>query len=467
MKKHLLSALLAPALLMMSCATNDDLPTSPSYDSAADLAGLQAYAAVGNSLTAGYQSGAWGNPEHIANSYPNLIARQLGISNFKQVSMTGGGLTFLDTDGDGTPDTPAGNMTVNFDETGSPVLGYTQFEAAAGIFADPSPYVATDLTAPRNFGIPGITLAYAYGATLDQYYAGGLGNPYAGFYLPAGAGMSQVAAAASSGANFITCWLGNNDVLGYVTSGGTGTITDAATFEAVLGGTAMALGAAEYLVMYNVPSVTSIPYVTYPNGTIRAMLAAAGMDPVLMAMDDDLGMAVPVDISAGSGNYVLLPALTAMAANPMLGSPMAPLPDSMVLDAAELAMAEEAVATFNALIAGTVDAFNAMGRSKDILLVDANAFFDDVVANGYHTFGSTFTTEFVSGGIFSLDGVHPTSLGYAIVANETIATMNAGWGFDIMPVDMTEFMGDANGLGSVGSDVVVPDLGGMIEMFNR
>ena len=37
--------------------------------------------------------------------------------------------------------------------------------------------------------------------------------------------------------------------------------------------------------------------------------------------------------------------------------------------------------------------------------------------------GRTLTTDFM-GGLFSLDGVHPTNTGYAIIANEFIKTMN-------------------------------------------
>lgn len=463
MKKQLLIALLAPALFSLSCGTNDDMPTQSTYDGSAELTGLATYAAVGNSLTAGYQNGAWGNPDHVAHSFPNLIANQLGISNFKQVSMTAGGLTYIDADGDGVSETPAGNMVVNFDQMGSPVLSYTEFEAAAGIAANPAPYLATDLSAPRNFGIPGITLAHAVGAPLLAYAAG---NPYAGFYHTTDGTLTQVGAAATSGANFITCWLGNNDVLSFVTSGGTGTITDDATFQASISGAIGALGAAEHLVVLNLPEAASIPFVTYFNPGLREMLAAAGMDPVLMVTDDDTGNAMPVSIAEGSGNYVLLPAVTAMQNDPMLGSPMAPLPDALVLDADELALAEAAVESFNGMIAAAVQSANDAGRTKDVILLDMRGFFEDVVLHGYEAFGYTYTADFVSGGIFSLDGVHPTSFGYAVIANQVIEAMNDSWGYDIMPVDLVPYMGAA-GLGSSPVDIVLPDLGGMIDMLSR
>ena len=53
------------------------------------------------------------------------------------------------------------------------------------------------------------------------------------------------------------------------------------------------------------------------------------------------------------------------------------------------------------------------------------------------------------GGMFSLDGVHPTSLGYAIIANRILEEMNDSWDFDIMPVNLYPYLGDTEGMGVV------------------
>ena len=44
--------------------------------------------------------------------------------------------------------------------------------------------------------------------------------------------------------------------------------------------------------------------------------------------------------------------------------------------------------------------------------------------SGIKYYGQTYTTTFVSGGAFSLDGVHLTGNGYAIVANMFIDAVN-------------------------------------------
>ncbi|MDP2361082.1 MAG: SGNH/GDSL hydrolase family protein [bacterium] len=463
-RSHLLLPL-AVALGVVGCGTSDTMPTSPTYSTAAQLSGLQAYVAIGNSLTAGYQSGAWGNPDHVATSYPNLIARQVGITGFKQVSLTGTGLAMVDSDGDGVPD--RGNMVVNFTATGSPVLSYTATDPANLTALATGAGTTFDFSAPRNFGIPGISLMHAAGAPLGQYAAG---NPYASFYTNAeSAPKTQVQLAAEAGAGFITCWLGNNDVLGYVTSGGTGAITPAALFQASLDGTLAALGATPRLVVINLPSVTAIPYVTYFNPVLIGLLDQMGA-PVhaVWAMDDALGAAVPLYIDPGTNNYVLLPAASAMAADPTLGASSAnPLPDALVLDAAELAAAQAAVADFNARLAAGVAALNTPQRELPALLVDMHAYFNEVAAGGLHYGGQRFTTQFVSGGLFSLDGVHPTSLGNAAVANEIIAAMNEGWGLNVAEVDLAEFIGVNIGLGSAGVPPLLPDFRQVVELFQH
>ena len=55
--------------------------------------------------------------------------------------------------------------------------------------------------------------------------------------------------------------------------------------------------------------------------------------------------------------------------------------------------------------------------------------------------GIPFTTTFVTGGLFSLDGVHPTSRGYGIVANEFIKVINTKWGTSIPLVNVSQIPG--------------------------
>jgi hypothetical protein len=61
---------------------------------------------------------------------------------------------------------------------------------------------------------------------------------------------------------------------------------------------------------------------------------------------------------------------------------------------------------------------------SDAVLVDLNALLAQVSAEGYHVGGITLTKDFLSGGLFSADGVHPTAVGYAIIADYIIQRLN-------------------------------------------
>jgi len=43
-----------------------------------------------------------------------------------------------------------------------------------------------------------------------------------------------------------------------------------------------------------------------------------------------------------------------------------------------------------------------------------------------------------NGGLLSLDGVHPSDIGHALIANAFIRTMNATWHMDIPPLSKTQ-----------------------------
>jgi hypothetical protein len=52
-----------------------------------------------------------------------------------------------------------------------------------------------------------------------------------------------------------------------------------------------------------------------------------------------------------------------------------------------------------------------------------------------------YTADYISGGLFSLDGVHPSSRGYAIVANQFISILNSKYGTSIPYVSLSTIPG--------------------------
>ena len=63
------------------------------------------------------------------------------------------------------------------------------------------------------------------------------------------------------------------------------------------------------------------------------------------------------------------------------------------------------------------------------------------VAQTFTYNGINLSTTFVSGGAFSLDGVHLTPIGNALLANEFIKAINTTYGSTLPMVDATKYSG--------------------------
>jgi hypothetical protein len=70
------------------------------------------------------------------------------------------------------------------------------------------------------------------------------------------------------------------------------------------------------------------------------------------------------------------------------------------------------------------------------VVVDLFSLIDGLHANGYKVNNVTLTTDFL-GGLFSLDGLHPTNTGYALMANQFIRTINTAFKTNIPPADVS------------------------------
>src|SRR3989304_36775 len=195
------------AVAFMSC--KDDPPSGPTASLGNNT--VTKYAAIGNSLTAGYQSGGLYESAQMY-SYPNLIAQQLtkagaALGKFEQ--------PIWSDPGSYGPDIRTATRLEILNLTG-PVI------APKGV-----PPGQTNLTLTRpydNLGIPGAVLGDFLEETND-FIAKSTArkNPFFAHVLrnPAyGKSVYQQLRAISPKPEIITFWLGNNDVLGFATSGG-------------------------------------------------------------------------------------------------------------------------------------------------------------------------------------------------------------------------------------------------------
>lgn len=366
------------------------------------------YVALGDSLTAAFQSGGLAQSGQTG-SYPRILHElATGNDSFEQPLVSDPGI-------------PAQLRLVSL----VPLVLAPKPGAGQPInIALPRPY--------DNLGVPGArvhdTLATSAGGLHDVVLRG--------VYIPQFAGTTALQQALALDPTFVTLWIGNNDILAAATSGvvieGV-TLTPLAQFESdyrtIVG--ALAQGGRK-LALATLPRVTAIPFVT----TVPPIVVnPATRQPVLIN-----GQTVPLIGPNGplaANDRVLLTAQAEMAQGkgipPALGGTGQPLSNSVVLSAAEVQAIQTRADGFNSVI-------RAVAGERGAALFDAERFFDGVVSEGYDLGGVGFTASFLTGGLFSYDGVHPTAMGYGIIADELVQAINARYGSSIPRVKLGKLM---------------------------
>jgi len=110
-----------------------------------------------------------------------------------------------------------------------------------------------------------------------------------------------------------------------------------------------------------------------------------------------------------------------------------PLPQEYVLDKYEIQHIKVATDHYNSTIRRLAGQYN-------LAVCDWNGTFNSV-SNGYYIDGRKYSSDYITGGIFSLDGVHATYIGYAWIANLTIAAINEKYHSNIPMVNLNDYKG--------------------------
>lgn len=509
-----LKLLLLVSLTFAACNSDDDAVTviesSDGLPLTAGSADFSKYVALGNSLTSGFSDGAL-FIKGQEGAYTNILAQQfklVGGGDFKIPYMNDnvGGLLFS-----GQVNASFGPRLYFNGTAPVPVSGASTTEVLNPAIAAAGPYNNTGVPGAKSFHL----LSPSYGAAAGL--ANGTANPYYVRFAPNGT-TSVLAYAMSQTPTFFSLWIGNNDVLGYATSGGDGTnpITPASGVAGVgFDGTYAALvntltSAGAKGVVANIPYVTSIPFfktvpynplsvsvlgsgnaavgtatinalnaqlygplknalTAFGAGTRINLLSTTAANPLLIkdesltnlsaqltaAFTPSLGAQTAAFYGAIFGqarqatatDLVLLTTQSAIgvaptASNSGLGvAPPAPLDkfgitfplqDKYVLIPTEIAELEVATNAFNATIKSIAD-------SKGLAFVDANAIMKQIDQGGIVANNFTMTSTFVTGGTFSLDGIHPSPRGYAFIANKFIEAINAKYGSNLKGVNVGNY----------------------------
>ena len=464
------------------------------------------YVALGNSLTAGYADGALYRTGQ-ENSYPNILASKFALTqdtdDFMQplVDDNIGGLLY------------GGNQIA---ETRFVLAGESIQTAFPGRYnGTPTTEVTERLSGMyNNMGVPGAKsfhlVAPGYGSISGVPV--GTANPYFARFASSD-NTTVVADAMAQQPTFFSLWIGNNDVLGYATSGGTGEfqlnntdpstygendITDPNTFAFVYNNIVGALAENADGVLINIPNVAAVPYfTTVPVRPLRSddpdfgpqiptlnatfaplnqafqflqqpgrqiafnesgaspvlirdesladvsaqltqVLTQGGVDPTTAALygqqfgqsrqatDEDLLVLTSSSV-IGTVNQQRMQQLMGFGLDQQTAAQLSvngvtyPLEDQYTLTASEIGFVENATSAYNVAI-------GQIAQSYGLALVDANGLLDDLQDSGIPFDGGMITSQFASGGAFSLDGIHLTPRGNAVIANAIIDAINSTYG---------------------------------------
>ncbi len=427
-------------------------------------ADFKTYISVGNSLTQGYQDGGL-YEEGQAMSYPAIIAQQMkkvqtNMGEFRQPIASGRGSGYM--------------HLANINGELKPISANDP-SIPGSILEDPSweNWGTSEKTQKyNNLGIAGVKLiqcvnSYPDDNTTNAIILGGLdisvplvgsfqqdGNPYSRFLdfgeaevnVPilgnvGGTPREYLDHVESSNASFFTCWLGNNDVLGYVVNGGTPNVVENSTIGLSVDLNALS-DATEFESKYDdiigafsnmgadgvcatLPNVTSIPYVT--TFTVEKLKADYNYTKVWITEND--GTTVR---EATNEDYILLHASTSIT-NGDGHTQAVPFSNYDVLDEEEVILAKSHTLTLNASI-------KKIAGSYGYPVADMFTYMDNLSA-GFTFDGIDMSISYIEGGTFSLDGIHPNPRGYAVVANEFIRVINSYYGSNIPKVAVGNYRG--------------------------
>jgi len=438
---------------------NVEIPTDEALPELnAGSADFSNYVSLGNSLTSGMTDGAL----FIAgqeNSYPNLLSQQFALAgggDFTQPWMsdnTGGILLGA------TQIAPNRLVTI-----GGPPLS---LEDVIGSVTPTTNLLTNNPTGPfNNLGVPLAKaihlLSPGYGDLNGLFVSPATANP---FYvrMATSSTASVIGDAMAQSPSFFSLWIGANDVQGYAGTGGDGSnpITDQPTFDFAINTLISTLtsGGAQGVVA-NIPYVSDLPhytavgynpvpldaatagalnagYATYNGGlqyalanslitaeevAARTILFEESESNTMVLIDETLtdlsSFGIPSYRQSTSTDLFVLPLGSLIPAG--YGTQI-PLEDKWVLLPTEQDELTAATDAFNATI-------EAAATSAGLAFVDANAIFHEIATTGFATGNFILTSNLVTGGVLSLDGLHGTARGNALTANAFMKAIDVTYG---------------------------------------
>ena len=403
------------------------------------------FVTLGDDFSAGYADGALYHDAQ-KNSYAYILSEQ-----FKKVSETNFVIPFVDASSVGIGSSGKSKSVLGYS---SDCLGVSSLKpvpaAASGDAAVLSNNLFPTYGPFGNMGVPGLKVIDAY----RQGYGNTTnGNPFFRRMASDPAITSVLEDAFISDPTFFSIFLGINDVMAYAMAGGASDFISPvngvvnAGFESSLRNSIVQLKSnGSKGVISTLPDVTDFPYFTTipANGLTLDSANAATLNsiynPIGITFQVGANYFTMEDTAAGifavrkmnPGEKILLSIPLDSVKCFKLGS-VYPIPNRFVLNSTEIQNIQSAINDFNLVI-------RALAQEYDLALVDSYSFFKSI-KKGIAFNGINLSAQFVSGGAFSLDGIHLNPRGNALLANEFIKAINLKYKSNFPEADATKYPG--------------------------
>lgn len=403
-------------MVLLAACKEDTLFDKPANAGNADLT---KYVAIGDATAAGYADGGLYREAQLA-SFPNLLAKlfqQTGKGDFKQP-------LFEEGQENGTGYYKFGGIGSG----GLPILVEVKTNLAV---RSTKPTLYTEYTSTnQNLGVPNLRVAdlrsIGYGLSSTPAF-----NPLFERLLPANAkSKSYLDYVVESTPTFFTLNIGLSDLLGFVNSGGAELVTPPALFAANFNDLlAAAVNKNTKGVVMTLPDPTQLGYLTaVPANSLKgpnnaSVFIKTGAGVVRTATNKDLMLPIAATV-IGKQNS---------AGVPKGFFPNYPLDHTEVLDEEEVTQLIQAFNAYN-------QAIKAAAKAKNIPVFDYQEF-QTRLKNGITQNGISVNASYPNGNFYSLDAIHPTPRGNALLANELVKIINSTHGATFRTLDISLYGG--------------------------